>query len=45
MPVEHMDQVLMHALVWNQSGEREIQDNLFERLKDITKIEAFDLHH
>ena len=45
VPVEHMDQVLMHALVWNQTGEKEIHDNLFERLKDITKIESFDLHH
>jgi ATP-dependent Lon protease len=45
IPVEHMDQVLFHALVWNQNCEREVQDSLFERLRDITKVEQFDLHH
>jgi len=45
VPVEHMDQVLMHALVWNQSGQEEIQDKLFDRLRAVTNLEEADLHH
>jgi ATP-dependent Lon protease len=44
VPVEHMDQVLMHALVWKHPDESEdIQDELFERLKKVTEAEIADL--
>ncbi|MFW7379746.1 MAG: endopeptidase La [Oligoflexus sp.] len=44
VPVEHMDQVLMHALVWKHPEEgAEIQDELFERLKKVTEAEIGDL--
>ena len=38
--VEHMDTVLMHALVWKQPGEdAKDQDELFEKLRKITQTE------
>jgi ATP-dependent Lon protease len=41
VPVEHMDTVLMHALVWKQPGEgTSDQDELFEKLKKITETEV-----
>jgi ATP-dependent Lon protease len=40
VPVEHMDTVLMHALVWKQPGENASeQDELFEKLRKITESE------
>lgn len=39
VPVEHMDSVLMHALVWNKPKENEAQDELFQRLAAITATE------
>lgn len=40
VPVEHMDTVLMHALVWKQPTEiASDQDELFEKLKKITETE------
>jgi ATP-dependent Lon protease len=48
VPVEHMDVVLMHALVWPQPNDKD-QDELFEKLRKITELEvqAADLsfHH
>ena len=45
VPVEHMDQVLMHALVWKHPDTEgnEVQDELFERLKKVTEAEIGDL--
>jgi ATP-dependent Lon protease len=41
VPVEHMDTVLMHALVWKQPGDDvKEQDELFEKLKKITETEV-----
>ena len=38
--LEHMDTVLMHALVWKQPGENAAeQDELFEKLRKITESE------
>ena len=38
--VEHMDTVLMHALVWKQPAEGQSEhDELFEKLKKITETE------
>lgn len=38
--VEHMDTVLMHALVWKQAdGESKVQDELFEKLRKVTETE------
>jgi ATP-dependent Lon protease len=37
--VEHMDAVLMHALVWQAPGTTEKQDELFEKLRKITETE------
>lgn len=38
--VEHMDHVLMHALVWkSKEGETKEHDELFEKLRKITKAE------
>jgi ATP-dependent Lon protease len=39
VPVEHMDSVLIHALVWNRKDENEVQDELFQRLAAITETE------
>ena len=40
VPVEHMDQVLIHALVWKVPQEsNEPEDQLFERLRKITETE------
>ena len=40
VPVEHMDTVLMHALVWKQPSEdKSAQDELFEKLQKITETE------
>jgi ATP-dependent Lon protease len=39
--VEHMDTVLMHALVWKHpDGESKVQDELFEKLRKITESEV-----
>lgn len=39
--VEHMDSVLMHALVWKHpEGDESIQDELFEKLRKITESEV-----
>ena len=44
VPVEHMDQVLMHALVWRNPQEKgNPHDELFERLKQVTDAEMADL--
>ncbi len=41
VPVEHMDTVLMHALVWRQPGDNvKDQDELFEKLRKITETEV-----
>ena len=40
VPVEHMDAVLMHALVWNQPGDDQKNDELFEKLRKITEAES-----
>ncbi len=37
--VEHMDPVLIHALVWKQPGSEE-RDELFEKLRKITESEV-----
>ena len=44
VPVENVDNVLMHALVWKHpdSSDR-VQDDLFERLKEVTEAELGDL--
>jgi len=40
VPVEHMDTVLMHALVWKQPGDdAKEHDELFEKLRKITETE------
>jgi ATP-dependent Lon protease len=39
VPVDHMDAVLMHALVWNKTAENDVQDELFQRLAAITETE------
>ena len=45
VPVEHMDHVLMHALVWKQPGSSPTDeaDDLFERLKTVTETEISEL--
>ena len=45
VPVEHMDNVLMHALVWKHPDENpeSEEDDLFERLKKVTEAEIADL--
>ena len=47
--VEHMDEVLMHALVWKNPGEDKDQDELFEKLRKITETEIssaeLSFHH
>jgi len=41
VPVEHMDTVLMHALVWKQPGDDvKEHDELFEKLRKITETEV-----
>lgn len=40
IPVEHMDQVLIHALVWRHPDSADApQDELFEKLKKVTETE------
>lgn len=39
VPVDHMDTVLIHALVWKQQDEKE-KDVLFEKLRKITETEV-----
>ena len=40
VPVEHMDQVLIHALVWKFPDKNdEHEDQLFEKLRKITETE------
>ncbi len=44
VPVEHMDAVLMHALVWKHpDANSEVQDELFEKLKKVTEAETHEL--
>lgn len=44
VPVESVDNVLIHALVWRHpEAEDQVQDELFERLKEITAAELGDL--
>ncbi len=44
VPVEHMDYVLMHALVWKHPDHsNEVQDELFEKLKKVTEAETDEL--
>ncbi len=44
VPVEHMDHVLMHALVWKHpEAEDSEQDELFEKLKKVTEAETHQL--
>lgn len=42
VPCEHMDKVLMHALVWKNpdTGRDEAQDDLYEKLRKITESEV-----
>jgi len=40
VPVEHMDQVLIHALVWKQPKDNQDHDELFERLAKVTETEV-----
>ena len=41
VPVEHMDTVLMHALVWKQpDSDASVHDELFEKLRKITETEV-----
>lgn len=40
VPVSHMDEVLMHALVWNQKDGGETEDELFRKLEKITEAHA-----
>lgn len=40
IPVEHMDEVLMHALVWNGGKGKNIDDELFKKLEKITEAHA-----
>ncbi len=37
VPVEHMDSVLMHALVWNVNKEESKTDSLFEKLRKVVE--------
>lgn len=37
IPVEHMDSVLIHSLVWNKSKDNREDDQLFEKLRKITE--------
>lgn len=42
--VEHMDHVLMHALVWKHPDkDEEVHDELFEKLKKVTEAETDQL--
>lgn len=44
VPVEHMDAVLMHALVWKHPDDNaEGRDELFEKLKKVTEAETHEL--
>ncbi len=43
VPVEHMDAVLMHALVWKHPNDVDGQDELFEKLKKVTEAETDQL--
>ncbi len=44
VPVEHMDHVLMHALVWKHPDAVDSeQDELFEKLKKVTEAETHQL--
>ena len=36
--VEHVDQVLMHAIAWETEDSKAEQDSLFAKLKDVTAI-------
>ena len=38
IPVEHMDEVLMHALAWDNHGDKGV-DELFEKLERITRAD------
>ena len=40
VPVSHMDEVLMHALVWNHKDGDEAEDELFRKLEKITEAHA-----
>jgi ATP-dependent Lon protease len=41
IPVEHMDKILIHALVWKleDRSSKVVEDSLFERLRAITAVE------
>jgi ATP-dependent Lon protease len=41
IPVEHMDKILIHALVWKleNRSSKVVEDSLFERLREITSVE------
>lgn len=43
VPVENVDSVLMHALVWKNPNNGNDQDELFQRLKEVTEAEIGDL--
>jgi len=49
VPVDHMDHVLMHALVWPKLEESKKQDELFAKLAKITETEILaanlSFHH
>lgn len=49
VPVEHMDQVLVHALVWQEAEKADsIEDGLYQRLTKIepaSKSQASTLPH
>ncbi len=41
IPVEHMDKVLIHTLVWRKPTDKaDAQDDLFEKLRKITETEV-----
>ena len=42
IPVKHMDEVLLHALVW---GENEKSENLYQKLSEIATNEGVDPNH
>ncbi len=44
IPVEHMDEVLLHALAWHyDSAVAKVQDELFDKLKNISKLKLEEL--
>ena len=42
--VEHVDEVLMHALAWEKSDSKKKQDSLFKKLKEVTAVHSDTAH-